>query len=223
VGLNNLGPVTPSVVAMVMLILATVTFDGFSATPEWLQVQSFFITQFPNLNSEFINGITIANTLGLLGFPLAFAAVYWFFSYLMYRVVGRHTPVVATLIGAFVFSLLPIALAYHYAHFLSFLLIQGQQIIALASDPFGLGWDLFGTADYLINIQVTSARFVWFFSVIVIVVGHIIAVYLAHMRAMRLYPDQSLVVKSQLPMLGLMVVYTIVSLWITRMTKLREG
>jgi hypothetical protein len=68
VGLNNLGPVTPSVVAMVMLILATVTFDGFSATPEWLQVQSFFITQFPNLNSEFINGITIANTLACWAF-----------------------------------------------------------------------------------------------------------------------------------------------------------
>jgi hypothetical protein len=109
---------------------------------------------------------------------------------------------------------LPIALAYHYAHFLGYLLIQGQQIIALASDPFGLGWDLFGTADYLINIQVTSARFVWFFSVIVIVLGHIVAVYLAHMRAMRLYPTQELAVKSQLLMLGLMVIYTIVSLWI---------
>jgi hypothetical protein len=110
--------------------------------------------------------------------------------------------------------LLPIALAYHYAHFLSYLLIQGQQIIALASDPFGIGWDLFGTADYLINIQITSARFIWFFSIFVIVAGHIIAVYLAHVRAMRLYPTQELVVKSQLPMLGLMVVYTIVSLWI---------
>lgn len=214
VGLNHLGPITSSVVAMVILLLATVTFDGFSATPEWVQVQSFFIIQFPNLNSPFLNGATIANTLGLLAFPLVFAAIYWFFSYLMYRLVGRRTPVVTTLIGAFVFSLLPIALAYHYAHFLSYLLIQGQQIIALASDPFGLGWNLFGTANYLINIQVTSARFVWFFSVIVIVVGHIVAVYLAHMRAMRLYPNQSLVLKSQLPMLGLMVVYTIVSLWI---------
>jgi hypothetical protein len=214
VGLNNLGRITPSVVAMVLLLLSTVTFDGFSATPEWLQVQSFFIIQFPNLTSDFLNGVTIANTLGLLGFPLAFAAIYWFFSYLMYRIVGRRTPVVATLIGAFVFSLLPIALAYHYAHFLSYLLIQGQQIIALASDPFGIGWNLFGTADYLINIQITSARFIWFFSIIVIVAGHIIAVYLAHVRAMRLYPNHELVVKSQLPMLALMVVYTVVSLWI---------
>jgi len=115
---------------------------------------------------------------------------------------------------AFVFSLIPIALAYNFAHFLSFLLIQGQQIIPLASDPFGAGWDLFGTADYVIDIGVINARFVWFFSVAVIVAGHVIAVYLSHIRAGQLFSDRSLVVRSQLPMLGLMVLYTVVSLWI---------
>jgi hypothetical protein len=214
IGLNNTGTITPSVVAMVLLLLASVTFDGFSATTEWLQVQSFFITQFPTLTSEFLNGVTIANTLGLIGFPVAFAGLYRLFAYLMYRAVGNHPPSVPALMGAFVFTLIPIALAYNYAHFLSFLLIQGQQIIALVSDPFGYGWDLFGTADYLIDIQIISARFIWFFSVAVIVVGHIIAVYLAHLRAMRIYPDQSLAMKSQIPMLGLMVLYTVVSLWI---------
>ena len=214
VGLGNTGAVTPSVIALVMLLLATVTFDGFSATPEWLRVQSFFITQFPGLRSNFLNGVTIANTLGLVGFPLAFAALYGFFCYLMYRIVGRRAPLVPVLIGAYVFSLIPIALAYNYAHFLSFLLIQGQLIIPLASDPFGFGWNLFGTADYVINIRITNARFIWIFSVLAIVLGHIFAVYLAHIRAMRLYPSQSLVLRSQFPMLGLMVIYTIVSLWI---------
>jgi hypothetical protein len=214
VGLDTSFAVTPSVIAMVMLLLATVTFDGFSATPEWLRVQSFFITQFPELRSNFLNGLTIANTLGLLGFPVAFAALYGLTCYLMHRIVGRRPPLVPALIGAYAFSLVPIALAYHYAHFLSYLLIQGQLIISLASDPFGFGWDLFGTADYVIHIRVTNARFIWIFSVVAIVLGHIFAVYLSHIRAMRLYPSQSLVQRSQLPMLGLMVIYTIVSLWI---------
>ena len=214
VGLGNTMALPPSVVAMVMLLLATVTFDGFSATPEWLRVQSFFVTQFPTLRSAFLNGVTIANTLGLVVFPLAFAALYGFFCYLMYRLVGRRVPTPTALMGAYVFSLIPIALAYNYAHFLSLLLIQGQLIIPLVSDPFGLGWNLFGTADYLINIRVINARFIWMFSVFAIVLGHIFAVYLAHIRAMRLYPNQSLVLRSQVPMLGLMVIYTIVSLWI---------
>jgi hypothetical protein len=152
--------------------------------------------------------------LGLLGFPVAFAALYGLTCYLMHRIVGRRPPLVPALIGAYAFSLVPIALAYHYAHFLSYLLIQGQLIISLASDPFGFGWDLFGTADYVIHIRVTNARFIWIFSVVAIVLGHIFAVYLSHIRAMRLYPSQSLVQRSQLPMLGLMVIYTIVSLWI---------
>ena len=67
-------------VAMVILLLATATFDGFSATPEWLQVQTFFLTQFPELRSPALNGITIANTLGLIAFPLAFTASTGFFA-----------------------------------------------------------------------------------------------------------------------------------------------
>ena len=213
VGLHNPGRVTGDVMAMVILLLATVTFDGFSATPEWLEVQSYFLTRYPSLTSEVVNGVTMANTLGLIGLPLTFAAVYLGFTYLMHRVVGRRTPAGA-LAKAFVFSLIPIALAYNFAHFLSLLLVQGQQIIPLISDPFGSGWDLFGTADYLINIRITNARFIWFFSVAAIVVGHMVAVYLAHLRAVALYGNRSLVVKSQFPMLGLMVLYTIVSLWI---------
>ena len=224
VGLMHTGRVSTDVVVMVIFLLASVTFDGFSATPEWSRVQGFFITQFPQLDSPLLNGLTIANTLGLVGFPLVFAAIYWGFTGLMRRATGRETPSGAdpdacfpteqALVAAFVFTLLPIALAYNYAHFLGFLLIQGQLIIPLASDPFGWDWDLFGTGDYLVNIQVVGAQFVWFFSVAVIVLGHIVAVYLAHLRARELYHDQSAAMKSQIPMLALMVIYTVVSLWI---------
>ena len=48
---------------------------------------------------------------------------------------------------AFVHSLVPIAMVYVAAHYLTFLLFEGQAIRYLASDPFGQGWDLFGTAS----------------------------------------------------------------------------
>ena len=156
----------------------------------------------------------IADTLGLIAIPLAFTGVYWFFTTLMFRAVGKKGPMVPTLVAAFVFSLIPIALAYNYAHFLGLLLTQGQQIIPLISDPFGYEWNLFGTGEYLIDIGIIGAKFLWGFSVAVIVVGHMVAVYLAHLRAMALYGDRTLVLKSQLPMLVLMVLYTTVSLWI---------
>jgi hypothetical protein len=93
-------------------------------------------------------------------------------------------------------------------------MVEGQIIIGRLSDPFGFGWDLFGTADYKVDISVISAKFVWFFSLAAIVVGHIVAVYLAHAEAMRIYDDRGKALRSQLPMLALMVGYTMLSLWI---------
>ncbi|HET7854709.1 MAG TPA: hypothetical protein VFM04_09665, partial [Candidatus Methylomirabilis sp.] len=114
----------------------------------------------------------------------------------------------------FVLTLVPIAIAYHLAHYLAYLLVAGQYIIPLASDPFGFGWDLLGTSLYRIDIGVVDARFVWYTAVIAIVVGHIIAVCLAHLMALYVFKDARLATKSQYPMLGLMVCYTMISLWI---------
>jgi hypothetical protein len=214
VGLNNIGIVTPSIIALIMLLLASVTFDGFSATPEWVSVQSYVITVAPYLTSTLINGITISNTGGLLTFLVVFILVYRLFCYFIVRTVSDDIHTAGYVMSMFVFTLVPIALAYNYAHFLPLLLIQGQQIIALASDPFGFNWDLFGTADYLINIKVISARFLWFFSLFVIVLGHIAAVFLSHIRALCVYQSHSKALRSQIPMLVLMVLYTVISLWI---------
>jgi hypothetical protein len=93
-------------------------------------------------------------------------------------------------------------------------LIQGQLAIYLVSDPFGFGWNLFGTAGFLPDIGLVDARFAWYTAVPAIVIGHIVAVYVAHVIALRELPDYRAVVRSQLVMLVLMVGYTTASLWI---------
>jgi hypothetical protein len=93
-------------------------------------------------------------------------------------------------------------------------LIQGQLMIRLASDPFGFRWDLFGTARYRPDIGIVGARFAWYASVAAIVLGHVVAVYVAHVIALRAFATRRAAIRSQLPMLVLMVGYTIVSLWI---------
>ena len=109
---------------------------------------------------------------------------------------------------------MPIALAYNIAHFVTLLLIQGQLIIPLASDPFGFGWDIFGSADYNVNLEIISAKSVWFISLAAIVVGHVISVYLAHLTSLRLSERAPNALRGQVPMLVLMVLYTVSSLWI---------
>ena len=212
VGLNRLGDVTPPVLCLVILLLSTVSFDGLSATPEWLVFSTQFLLQFPTY------GGYLANLVGAIGLPIVFGLVYLATCGAMAMAASGAAsdgrPDARQLARAFVFSLLPIALAYHYAHFIGFLLINGQRFIVLASDPFGWGWDLFGTADAIINIGILSPVFIWYFSITAIVIGHIAGVYLAHVQAVRLYAHRRAALLSQAPMLALMVCYTGASLWI---------
>ena len=208
VGLNRLGVVTLTVVVYVILLLSTVSFDGLSATPEWLVFTGQFLLQSPQY------GGYIANLIGALGLPVVFGLLFALTCAAIAALSGQTEPDPGQLLRRFTFSLLPIALAYHFAHFLGFLLINGQRFIVLASDPFGWGWDLFGTADAIINIGILSPVFIWYFSILAIVVGHIAGVYLAHVQATRIYPTRRGALLSQLPMLVLMVCYTCASLWI---------
>jgi len=59
--------------------------------------------------------------------------------------------------AAYSFSLVPIAIAYQYY---TYLLIQGQMIISLISDPLGWGWNLFGTAGFEPRYGIVGAGFV---------------------------------------------------------------
>ena len=213
VSLANPENITTDMLVVVILLLSTVTFDGFGATSAWVHVQNLSADVFSGLNNQVFDSFVIADTLGLLLFPVAFWLVYRSFTHVMARMVGNARGPLE-LARIFVYSLIPIALAYNIAHYMNLLLVSGQRIIPLASDPFGWGWDLFGTAGYEINIGIMGAKLLWFLSVGVIVLGHIAAVYVAHRISMRTFGDRMLAIKSQQPMLVLMVIYTMVSLWI---------
>jgi hypothetical protein len=115
---------------------------------------------------------------------------------------------------AFLGSLVPIACAYVLAHYFSLLVIQGQVAITLISDPFGFGWDLFGTADYQADPTVISPNTIWYFQVAVLVTGHVFGLVLAHDRAVALFDSPRTAIRTQYAMLALMVVYTVGGLWL---------
>jgi len=223
VGLLSDRPISVSSMVFVLIMLASVTFDGLLATPLWAGMAKWM------LYSESIrplllllqditgNAVAAIGTIALVVFLITFQLLYLLFSALMYFSVpaaNRSGMTILQVAGTFVLSLVPIALAYHLSHYLSYLAIVGQYIIPLASDPFGLGWDLLGTRLYMVDISVINARFVWYTSVIAIVTGHIIAVWLAHVMALRSFRNSRAALFSQIPMLLLMVAYTVLSLWI---------
>jgi hypothetical protein len=114
----------------------------------------------------------------------------------------------------FVHTLVPIAMVYVAAHYLTYLLFQGQAMAYLASDPIGRGWDLFGTASSAIDYSLISQDGTWYAQVAFVVAGHVAALVLAHDRALSLYARAETAVRSQYWMLGVMVGFTTLALWL---------
>jgi hypothetical protein len=209
-GLLHTKNVTPSLVVFVIVMLSTVTFDGLMATPLWQRIENGLYEGLPILGDS---RLTIINTLGLFSFCTIFIAVYRLVATLVAN-ASQKSMTVDTASQAFVLTLVPIAIAYLVAHYSSYFLIQGQLLIRLASDPFGFGWNIFGSAHFRPDIGIVGARFVWYTSLFAIVLGHVVAISLAHIIALRNVDDPRAALRSQIPMLMLMVAYTMMSLWI---------
>jgi hypothetical protein len=210
VGLQRTDDVSSTMVVFVVLLLSTVSFDGFTATPAWASLEAALYAALAPLGDV---RLTVIGTLGLVGAVTAFGLVYALFASWMAHAAGDGTSA-GSVARMFVLSLIPIAIGYHLAHYVTYLLVQGQLAIRLASDPFGFGWNLLGTARYRPDIGLVGARFAWYTAVVAIVLGHVLAVYVAHVVALRRFATRRAAVRSQGPMLVLMVGYTILSLWI---------
>ena len=115
---------------------------------------------------------------------------------------------------AFAPTLIPIAVGYHFAHTFSYLLVQGQSLQFLVSDPLGIGRDLFGTRDTQIDTAIIGTKTAWYLALSAIVTGHAISVYLAHVAAERLLGARRQALRALLPITLLMVLFTIISLQI---------
>lgn len=218
-GLATREPVSWSLTVFALLMLATVSFDGILETPPWagLAESALAAEGFAALAAALgLAPYPLLQTLGLAAAPLVFAGLYFVVAAGMAacaRRAGARITVSETA-RLFVLTLVPIAVAYHLAHYLTYLLIAGQFMIPLISDPFGAGWDLFGTKLYFIDIGIIDARTAWYAALGLIIGGHVIAVWLAHWVAVRRFADRRAALASQVPMLILMVGYTAISLWI---------
>jgi hypothetical protein len=182
-------------------------------TPLWAGLLEYYAPSAQGLESDSGAARAWVQTAGVIGAPLLFVAVYIVVCRLIAWGGGARVPV-SRIAGLYVLTLVPIAIAYHLAHYLSFLAMAGQYLIPLASDPFGFGWDLFGTKNHFIRIGLVDARAVWYIAIGAIVTGHIVAVYLAHCVALKANSDRRAALRSQWPMVALMVCYTMTSLWI---------
>jgi hypothetical protein len=200
---------TPGMIPFVAVMLGSTFFDGFSRTSLWqnryYQVQVHLLDR-PNLAD------LVGQLMGVGGLLLAVA-----FIGTAFRVAVRGTETIAGgngLARDFVDSLIPITLVYVIAHYFSLLLYQGEVGFRLLSDPWGRGWDLFGTHGFQPNFTFLTPHTIWYVQVASLITGHVAGLGVAHDRAVGLFRSARTALKSQLPVLLLMVLYTVGGLWV---------
>lgn len=194
-----------SLLLFILFMLSSTAFDGFRETGHWYRLYWQSLSD--------VIPYQLFQTIGLAISPFVFLMIYFVFIALA-KFLAQSKSSVSELSLRFAYSLIPIAFVYNAAHYYTLLLTQGQEIIRMGSDPFGFGWNLFGTSGFVSNLSIVDASITWHTQVALILVGHIAGVYLAHIIALNIFPSHKKALFSQFPMLLLMVTYTMIGLWI---------
>jgi hypothetical protein len=176
-------------VVVIALGVGSILFDGLSQTQIWFDM--FGLPPLP------------VQTLLLIGFlGLVVAAAYVALSAVGVAAAGA--------------GLLPIAVGYLIAHYLTYLIIDGQRIVIAISDPFQRGWDLFGTAFFEPSGAWLPPGLVWTLQLAAVVGGHMLGAWGGHVVAAMDAPpewDARMLRNRQIPLAVVMVALTTLTLW----------
>jgi hypothetical protein len=186
---------------LVAVATGAILFDGLSQTQAW-----FDLFGAPDMARE---TVLLAAWLGIVCLAVLLVA----------RPVGHVA------LGA---GLLPIAVGYLIAHYLTYLIGDGQRIVVAISDPLGNGWDLIGFAQYDPTVAFLPAGLVWAAQIVAVVGGHVVGAWAGHDAAIAqtlaaepgLRPGERVpsadvrrIRAQQIPLAVLMIGLTALTLW----------
>jgi hypothetical protein len=205
-------------ITFVLLLLVSVSFDGLLATPAWRN----FRQTLPSAMQPGTAAYAVFLVFAFIALTLVIWGLFGGFA-LAVKTVGGLDGRLIDVVAGLVPSVVPIAFGYLVAHNADYLAINGQLLIHQASDPLGIGWNLFGTVDYEPNRNLVPTAIIWYFQIALIIAVHIAAVVLAHNylgRAARTEPQGK---RAELPWIVAMVGYTMSSLWLLAQPIVQEG
>ncbi|MEM6589472.1 MAG: hypothetical protein AAF641_13580 [Pseudomonadota bacterium] len=200
---RNAPPVALATFALVLL--GTGSFDGLNETFFWLSALGINPLEFPGRSAVILQTLTglIAVNAALIA---AFAACLW----LGERIAGSGRSL-RQAYCLFAPSILPIALAYHVAHYLTSFMVDGQYVLKVFNDAAGLG-QFYVTTGFFNTPGTVKA--IWLSQAGAVVLGHVVAILLAHALAMRDQHSTRRAVLGQAPLAAFMVAYTFFGLWL---------
>lgn len=201
-GLATSFDATAGRLAFVLLLLVSVSFDGLLATPRWA-----------DLERAHISG-ALLSPFRLLSFAAVAAATALVLGAFAFGGARDRGPRGA--LAGLLPSMVPIAFAYLLAHNLQYLLVNGQLLGSLLSNPTGQHDFGLPFGDVTPNPELLPSALYWYVGLVAIVGAHVLAVVLAH----RFLTAPG---RSEYPWLVAMVGYTMVSLTLIAQPLVTDG
>ena len=203
---------------LALLMLAISGFHGLTMTPIWSNLVEAIEGWVP-LGRIVAFSVAMA---GLLAFPILIYAALVYLSFKIARASQgwsdekeKSSSSYRDYFIRYAYCVLPIALFYHLAHNLEHLLMEGPKVTALASDPFGWGWNLLGTASWEIR-PLISLQGLWILQVLLVTVGHVYSLQVAQRISRGSFANARAATRSQWPLLIGMIAFSIFSLWLLK-------
>jgi hypothetical protein len=206
-----------STAVFVLIMLASGSFDGLNETFWWLGNIGINPLAFPGRSaivSETVVGLLAANLLLVLVFAACVAMGMW----LVKRTESSAEVSFKMAFSVLAVGILPIAFAYHVAHFLTAFMVNVQYAVATASDPMHTGADFLSLGTFYVTTGFFNThhtvQIIWLFQAGTVVLGHLLSVLLTHGLAVKLWGNGRAAVFSQIPLAIFMIFYTFLGLWL---------
>lgn len=206
----------PGLAAVVLVLVGSTTFDGLSGGELWTSngAPGVWLTdRFAGLGLGASDAATAAASVGL-AVTIALVSGFVRLGIAGVRSVDPARLHSRELMGWFAPTLVPIAVGYAVAHYVSLLAQRGQSLGFLLSDPRGTGSDWFGTAGWGVDYGFLAGNTAWYLQVVALVLGHVAGLVAAHDLALRTFRGPRAAARSQYWTLAVMVVFTSLGLWL---------
>jgi hypothetical protein len=189
---------TPGLTGVAAVLVGSTAFDGLTRTRFWMDRVA--------PESVLLGTAALFGLIAVVG-ALLYAAARLSTNPTWRGSERKFTPPAAP--AQFAPALVPVALGCVMAHHFSFMVFEGQVAIALASAPFRLGWDLFGTSGRPVDYLLVGPLTIGWIQMSAIVIGHIVGLTTAHDRALALTGSRGYAIRSQIPIAVLMITLTL--------------
>lgn len=125
---------------MILVIFGITIFHTLTMTPYWFKIMDV---------AMMATGLTPGAlfTIFIVAFIIITIFIYYLFAVVSGLLLAHHWSLATGhSFITYAYPLIPLALFFHLSHNLLHLFGEGQRVVNIASDPFGWGWDIFGTA-----------------------------------------------------------------------------